>query len=230
MDSLYALKDISTFLRLDSKEPFFVRRPLMDRKLFKLYLVDILADPLCEFTLIAASQCFPSPELIESVADTLTAMSSYPDLHERLALEGGALSFLAPLCVEGVGIERQEASLGALALLCSCSGSIECSVNTALHCMFDFAMATPAANSAVMNACVALAAIDAEASIAVATSVIMEHIGELWRSDPSSAASVAGAAICETASNMVPSACDALVQAGFSAAAASAASRVSDPG
>jgi hypothetical protein len=96
--------------------------------------------------------------------------------------------------------------------------------------MFDFAVATPAANSAVMNACVALAAVDAEASIAVATSVIMEHIGELWRSDPSSAASVAGAAICETASNMVPSACDALVQAGFSAAAASAASRASDPG
>jgi hypothetical protein len=99
----------------------------------------------------------------------------------------------------------------------------------AMQCMFDYAEATPAANSAVMNACVALAAVDAEASIAVATSAIMEHIGELWRSDPSSPASVAGAAICETASNMVPSACDALVQAGFSAAAASAACRASDP-
>ncbi len=102
----------STFLRLDSKEPFFARRPLMDWKLFQLSLVDILADPLCEFTLIATSQCFPSPELIESVAGALTATSSFPDLHERLVLEGGALSFLAPLCVKGVGIERQEASLG----------------------------------------------------------------------------------------------------------------------
>jgi hypothetical protein len=36
-----ALKDISTFLRLDNK----------DWKLFQLSLVDILADPLCEFTL-----------------------------------------------------------------------------------------------------------------------------------------------------------------------------------
>ena len=62
--------------------------------------------------LIATSQRFPSPELIQSVADALTAMSSFPDLHQRLVLEGGALSFLAPLCVEGVGIERQEASLG----------------------------------------------------------------------------------------------------------------------
>jgi hypothetical protein len=67
--------------------------------------------------LIATSQRFPSPELIESVADALTAMSSFPDLHERLVLEGGALSFLAPLCVEGVGIERQEASLGTSASL-----------------------------------------------------------------------------------------------------------------
>jgi hypothetical protein len=46
-----ALKDISTFLRLDNKETFFARRLLMDWKLFQLSLVDILADPLCEFTL-----------------------------------------------------------------------------------------------------------------------------------------------------------------------------------
>jgi hypothetical protein len=95
--------------------------------------------------------------------------------------------------------------------------------------MFSLAVADPAANHAVMNACVALASVDAEASIAVATSAIMEHIGALWRSDPSSTASAAGAVICQTASNMVPSACDALVQAGFSAAAASAACRASDP-
>jgi hypothetical protein len=65
--------------------------------------------------LIAISQRHPSPDLIESVADALTAMSSFPDLHERLALECGALSFLAPLCVESVGIQRQEASLGTSA-------------------------------------------------------------------------------------------------------------------
>ena len=46
-----ALKDISTFLRLDNKETFFARCLLMDWKLFQLSLVDILADPLCEFTL-----------------------------------------------------------------------------------------------------------------------------------------------------------------------------------
>ena len=102
-------------------------------------------------------------------------------------------------------------------------------IDHCLQCMFEFAVANPAANEAVMNACVALAAVNAEASIAVATSVIMEHIGELWRSDPSSPASAAGATICQTASNMVPSACDALVQAGFSAAAASAACLATDP-
>ncbi len=46
-----ALKDISTFLRLDNKETFFARRLLMDWKIFQLSLVDILADPMCEFTL-----------------------------------------------------------------------------------------------------------------------------------------------------------------------------------
>jgi hypothetical protein len=46
-----ALKDISTFLRLDNKDTFFARRLLMDWKLFQLSLVDILADPMCEFTL-----------------------------------------------------------------------------------------------------------------------------------------------------------------------------------
>ena len=95
--------------------------------------------------------------------------------------------------------------------------------------MFNLAVASPSTNEAVMNACVTLAALNAEASIAVATSAIMEHIGTLWRSDPSSPASATGAAICQTASNMVPSACDALVQAGFSAAAASAACRSSNP-
>ena len=95
--------------------------------------------------------------------------------------------------------------------------------------MFDLSVASPDTTEAVMNACVALAAVNAESSIAVATSIIMEHIGSLWRSDPSTPASAAGAAICQTASNMVPSACDALVQAGFSAAAASAAARARDP-
>jgi hypothetical protein len=98
-----------------------------------------------------------------------------------------------------------------------------------LQCLFDFAVATPECNEAVMNACAALASVNAEASIAVATSVIMEHIGDLWRSDPSSPASAAGAAICQTASNMVPSACRALVEAGFSIAAANAACLASDP-
>ena len=46
-----ALKDISTFLRLDNKDTFFARRLLMEWKLFQLSLVDILADPMCEFTL-----------------------------------------------------------------------------------------------------------------------------------------------------------------------------------
>jgi hypothetical protein len=98
-----------------------------------------------------------------------------------------------------------------------------------IQCMFNLAVAIPSTNDAVMDACLNLAALNADASIAVATSVIMEHIGSLWRSDPSSTASATGAAICQTASNMVPSACDALVQAGFSAAAASAACRANDP-
>lgn len=214
---------------------------------------------------VAICQKHSSPELTESVAEAVAAMSRFPALHQGLIMEGDALSLLAPLCLEDFGIQRQEASLGmcgfstqvcctfaqlcaagTLALLCSFSGSIECSVTTALQvmlppaprrfiidcclqCMFEFAVANPAANEAVMNACVALAAVNAEASIAVATSVIMEHIGELWRCDPSSPASAAGAKICQTASNMVPSACDALVQAGFSAAASSAACLATDP-
>lgn len=97
------------------------------------------------------------------------------------------------------------------------------------QCMFDLSVASPATTEAVMNACVALAAVNADASTAVATSVIMEHIGALWKSEPSSPASAAGAAICQMTANMVPSACDALVQAGFSVAAASAAARASDP-
>ncbi len=106
---------------------------------------------------------------------------------------------------------------------------LRCSIADCRQCMLDFAVATPEANEAVMNACVAIASINAEASIAVATSVIMEHIGALWKSDPSSPASAAGAAVCQTASNMVPSACDALVRAGFSVAAAHAACYASDP-
>jgi hypothetical protein len=46
-----ALKDISMFLRLDNKDTFFARRQLMDWKLFQLSLVDILADPTCEWKL-----------------------------------------------------------------------------------------------------------------------------------------------------------------------------------
>lgn len=97
------------------------------------------------------SQTMSSLELSESVAEAIAAMSRFPDLHQRLILECAALSCLAPLCVEDVGMQRQEASLGigffcwtrhfsnmicasgTLALLCSCSGSIECSVNTALQ-------------------------------------------------------------------------------------------------
>ena len=97
------------------------------------------------------SQTFSSPELIESITEAVAAMSRFPDLQQGLIVEGGALSCLAPLCVEDVGTQRQEASLGVhslskvdgdiahfcstgtLALLCSCSGTIECSVNTALQ-------------------------------------------------------------------------------------------------
>jgi hypothetical protein len=60
------------------------------------------------------SQTISSPELSESVAEAIAAMARFPDLHQGLILEGAALSFLAPLCVEDVGIQRQEASLGIL--------------------------------------------------------------------------------------------------------------------
>ena len=46
-----ALNDISMFLRLDNKDTVFARRQLMDWKLFQLSLVDILADPTCEWKL-----------------------------------------------------------------------------------------------------------------------------------------------------------------------------------
>jgi len=48
-----ALKDIFMFLRLDNKDTFFARRQLMDWKLFQLSLVDILADPTCDWKLFS---------------------------------------------------------------------------------------------------------------------------------------------------------------------------------
>jgi hypothetical protein len=101
---------------------------------------------------VAISKHNPSPDHIESIAAAVAAMSSFPDLHCGLVLESDALSFLAPLCVEDVGIQRQEASIGigslcahidcnvtelsatgTLALLCSCSGSIDCTITAALQ-------------------------------------------------------------------------------------------------
>ena len=61
-----------------------------------------------------------SPELIESIADAIAAISCYPDLRQVLIIECGVLSFLAPLCVDDVGVQQQEAALGAAAALCGC--------------------------------------------------------------------------------------------------------------
>ncbi len=58
------------------------------------------------------SRTTSSLELSESVAEAIAAMARFPDLHQGLILQGEVLSCLAPLCVEDVGIQRQEASLG----------------------------------------------------------------------------------------------------------------------
>ena len=77
-------------------------------------------------------------------------MACYSNLRQPLIIECGVFSFLAPLCIDDVGAQQQEAALGTiaapfecvaahnfaagtLALLCSSSGQIECSVNTALQ-------------------------------------------------------------------------------------------------
>jgi hypothetical protein len=62
--------------------------------------------------LVAITQRNASQVFIEAVAAAVAAMARFPDLHLGLILEGEALSFLAPLCVEDVGVQRQEASLG----------------------------------------------------------------------------------------------------------------------
>jgi hypothetical protein len=62
--------------------------------------------------LVAITQRNASQVLIEAVAAAVAAMARFPHLHQGLIMEGEALSFLAPLCVEDVGVQRQEASLG----------------------------------------------------------------------------------------------------------------------